>query len=66
MKMERLGKGCIVILVIMVEGLIVRFKNGSVVRVDDYEMVLKVRNEVDEILYVGDVFVNFGDFVENN
>nr|6KNB_B Chain B, DNA polymerase D DP2 (DNA polymerase II large) subunit [Thermococcus kodakarensis]6KNC_B Chain B, DNA polymerase D DP2 (DNA polymerase II large) subunit [Thermococcus kodakarensis] len=66
MKTERPGKGCIVTPATTVEGPIVRLKNGSVVRVDDYETALKVRNEVDEILYVGDALVNFGDFVENN
>lgn len=66
MKTERPGKGCIVTPATTVEGPIVKLKNGSVVKVDDYETALKVRNEIDEILYVGDALVNFGDFVENN
>ncbi|WP_297498537.1 DNA-directed DNA polymerase II large subunit [Thermococcus sp.] len=66
MKTERPGKGCIVTPATTVEGPIVKLKNGSVVRVDDYETALKVRNEIAEILYVGDALVNFGDFVENN
>ncbi|NJF25060.1 DNA-directed DNA polymerase II large subunit [Thermococcus sp. Bubb.Bath] len=66
MKTERPGKGCITTPVTTVEGPIVRLKNGSVIKVDDYETALKVRNEIDEILYVGDALVNFGDFVENN
>lgn len=66
MKTERPGKGCIVTPATTVEGPIVKLKNGSVVRVDDYETALKVRNEIEEILYVGDALVNFGDFVENN
>ncbi|ASJ08162.1 DNA polymerase II large subunit [Thermococcus siculi] len=66
MKTERPGKGCIVTPATTVEGPIVKLKNGSVIRVDDYETALKVRNELEEILYVGDALVNFGDFVENN
>ncbi|WP_297519756.1 DNA-directed DNA polymerase II large subunit [Thermococcus sp.] len=66
MKTERPGKGCITTPVTTVEGPVVKLKNGSVVKVDDYETALKVRNEIDEILYVGDALVNFGDFVENN
>ena len=66
MKTERPGKGCIVTPVTTVEGPVVKLKNGSVVRVDDYETALKVRNGIAEILYVGDALVNFGDFVENN
>lgn len=52
MKTERPGKGCIVTPATTVEGPIVRLKNGSVIRVDDYETALRVRNEIDEILYV--------------
>lgn len=66
MKTERPGKGCIVTPATTVEGPIVRLKDGSVVRVDDYETALRVKNEIEEILYVGDALVNFGDFVENN
>ncbi len=66
MKTERPGKGCITTPATTVEGPVVKLKNGSVVKVDDYETALKVRNEIAEILYVGDALVNFGDFVENN
>ncbi|ASJ11381.1 DNA polymerase II large subunit [Thermococcus thioreducens] len=66
MKTERPGKGCIVTPATTVEGPIVRLKDGSVIRVDDYETALRVRDQLDEILYVGDALVNFGDFVENN
>ncbi|MCD6373041.1 MAG: DNA-directed DNA polymerase II large subunit [Thermococcus sp.] len=66
MKTERPGKGCIVTPATTVEGPIVKLKDGSVVRVDDYETALKVRDKLAEILYVGDALVNFGDFVENN
>ncbi|WP_297535214.1 DNA-directed DNA polymerase II large subunit [Thermococcus sp.] len=66
MKTERPGKGCIVTPATTVEGPIVKLKDGSVVKVDDYETALKVKNEVEEILYVGDALINFGDFVENN
>ncbi|KUH33131.1 DNA polymerase II large subunit, partial [Thermococcus celericrescens] len=66
MKTERPGKGCIVTPATTVEGPIVKLKDGSVIRVDDYETALKVRDQLEEILYVGDALVNFGDFVENN
>ncbi|NJE85436.1 DNA-directed DNA polymerase II large subunit [Thermococcus sp. CX2] len=66
MKTERPGKGCIVTPATTVEGPIVKLKDGSVIRVDDYETALNVRDEIEEILYVGDALVNFGDFVENN
>ncbi len=34
-------------------GPIVKLKDGSVVRVDDYETALKVKDRIAEILYVG-------------
>ncbi len=66
MKTERPGKGCITTPVTTVDGPIVKLKDGSVVRVDDYETALAVRDRIQEILYVGDALINFGDFVENN
>ncbi|NJE46142.1 DNA-directed DNA polymerase II large subunit [Thermococcus sp. GR7] len=66
MKTERPGKGCIVTPATTVEGPIVKLKDGSVIRVDDYQTALKIRDKIEEILYVGDALVNFGDFVENN
>ncbi|AIF68456.1 DNA polymerase II large subunit [Palaeococcus pacificus DY20341] len=66
MKTERPGKGCIVTPATTVEGPIVKLKDGSVLRIENYETALKVKDDVDEILYLGDVLVNFGDFVENN
>lgn len=66
MKTERPGKGCIVTPATTLEGPIVKLKDGSVIRVDDYETALRIRNDVEEILYLGDALVNFGDFVENN
>ncbi|NPA47055.1 MAG: DNA-directed DNA polymerase II large subunit [Thermococci archaeon] len=66
MKTERPGKGCIVTPATTVEGPIVKLRDGSVIRVDDYETALRVRDRISEVLYVGDALVNFGDFVENN
>ncbi|MCD6558464.1 MAG: DNA polymerase II large subunit [Palaeococcus sp.] len=66
MKTERPGKGCIVTPATTLEGPIVKLKDGSVIRVDDYERALEIKNDVVEILYLGDALVNFGDFVENN
>nr|BAA25164.1 DNA polymerase II subunit 2 [Pyrococcus furiosus DSM 3638] len=66
MKTERPGKGAVVTPATTAEGPIVKLKDGSVVRVDDYNLALKIRDEVEEILYLGDAIIAFGDFVENN
>ncbi|NJE08390.1 DNA-directed DNA polymerase II large subunit [Thermococcus sp. M39] len=66
MKTERPGKGCIVTPATTAEGPIVKLKDGSVIRVDDYYLALQIRDQVEEILYLGDAIIAFGDFVENN
>nr|6HMS_B Chain B, DNA polymerase II large subunit,DNA polymerase II large subunit [Pyrococcus abyssi]8PPT_B Chain B, DP2 [Pyrococcus abyssi GE5]8PPU_B Chain B, DP2 [Pyrococcus abyssi GE5]8PPV_B Chain B, DP2 [Pyrococcus abyssi GE5] len=66
LKTERPGKGAVVTPVTTIEGPIVKLKDGSVLRVDDYNLALKVREDVEEILYLGDAVIAFGDFVENN
>ncbi|AFK21840.1 DNA-directed DNA polymerase II large subunit [Pyrococcus sp. ST04] len=66
MKTERPGKGAVVTPSTTAEGPIVKLKDGSVVRVDDYQLALKIRDNVEEILYLGDAIIAFGDFVENN
>ncbi|ALV63257.1 Archaeal DNA polymerase II large subunit, intein-containing [Thermococcus sp. 2319x1] len=66
MKTERPGKGAIVTPATTIEGPIVKLKDGSVVRVDDYYKALELKDQVEEILYLGDALIAFGDFVENN
>ncbi|MFA4720137.1 DNA-directed DNA polymerase II large subunit [Pyrococcus kukulkanii] len=66
MKTERPGKGAVVTPATTAEGPIVKLKDGSVLRVDDYQLALKIRDQVEEILYLGDAIIAFGDFVENN
>jgi len=66
MKTERPGKGCIITPASTIEGPIVKLKDGSVVRVDDYHKALELKDQVEEILYLGDALIAFGDFVENN
>ncbi|RLF80817.1 DNA polymerase II large subunit [Thermococci archaeon] len=66
MKTERPGKGAIVTPASTIEGPIVKLKDGSVVKVDDYYRALELKDQVEEILYLGDALIAFGDFVENN
>ncbi|NPA62687.1 MAG: DNA-directed DNA polymerase II large subunit [Methanococci archaeon] len=66
LKTERPGKATCVVPVDSIEPPIVRLKNGDVVRVETVEKAIELRNRVDEILFLGDVLVNYGDFLENN
>ncbi len=44
---------------------VVRLENGNVVRVESREEARELRDELDEILFLGDMLVAYGEFVEN-
>ncbi len=66
LKTERPGKGSAVVPCDSIEGPVVKLLNGSVVRVNSVEEAEKVKDEVTEILFLGDILINYGDFLENN
>ena len=65
LRIEGPGKAGVVLPVDSIEGPIVRLKDGSVVRVesDNFE---RVKDQIDRILFLGDILVSFGDFLYNN
>lgn len=65
-KIERPGKAAGIAPVDTIEGPTVRLFNGDVVRVDTAEEAVKIRSSVEKILDIGEILVNFGDFLENN
>ncbi len=65
-KVERPGKAAGIAPVDTIEGPTVRLFNGDVLRVDTAELALKTRPSVQRILDIGEILVNFGDFIENN
>ena len=44
---------------------VVKLKNGDVVKVDSREQARELENDVEEILFLGDMLVTYGEFVEN-
>lgn len=66
MKIERPGKGNCVVPVDSIEGPLVKLKNGSVVKVSTVEQARTLKGKVDEILFLGDMLVAFGEFLRNN
>jgi DNA polymerase II large subunit len=66
LKMERPGKAAGISSVDSIEGPTVKLSNGSVFRIDSYEAALKHQNDIDEILDIGEILVNYGDFLGNN
>lgn len=65
-KTERPGKGGAVTPVDSIEGPVVKLKDGSVVCVNSAEEALQLRDNVEEILFLGDILIGFGEFLENN
>ncbi|MCZ7385013.1 MAG: DNA polymerase II large subunit [Candidatus Methanoperedens sp.] len=65
-KVERPGKAAGIAPVDTIEGPTVRLFNGDVLRVDTQAEALKIRPSVQRILDIGEILINFGDFLENN
>ncbi len=66
LKTERPGKGGAVTPVDSIEGPIVKLKDGSVIQINSAGEALELRERVDEILFLGDILIGFGEFLENN
>ncbi len=66
MKIERPGKGCIATPCDEIEGPVVRLTGGDVVQVSSIEQAERVKPQVEKVLWVGDLLVNYGDFLKAN
>ncbi len=66
LRLEKPGKAGIAATVDSIEPPIVRLKDGSVVRLSDAKRTEELLDSVDEILFLGDILIGFGEFLENN
>ncbi len=66
LKTERPGKGTAITPCDTIEPPVVRLKNGDVVRVDSLELAKKIKKDIDKILFLGDILIAYGEFLENN
>ena len=66
LKIEYPGKGNCVVPVDSIEGPIVKLKNGDVMILNSVKQAREVKNQVVEILFLGDMLVAFGEFLRNN
>lgn len=66
LKTERPGKGAIITPVDGIMPPLVRLKDGSVKFIETVEEAKKVLNKIDKILFLGDLLVAIGEFLENN
>lgn len=66
LRLEKPGKAGIAASVDTIEPPIVRLKDGSVVRLSDPQQAEEALSQIEKILFLGDLLVGFGEFLENN
>jgi DNA polymerase II large subunit len=64
LKVERPGKAAAFTSCDTIDGPVVKTKDGSVVFVETEKQAKQIREEIEEILYLGDVLINYGDFFD--
>ncbi len=65
LKVERPGKAASIVLCDTIDGPIVKLKDGTVKYLATEAEAIAVVKEVKEVLFVGDILFNYGDFSEN-
>ena len=66
MKVERPGKGCILTPCEGLEPPVAKLANGDVVRVETLQQARDITPYATEILFLGDLLANYGDFSKSN
>lgn len=66
LRIEKPGKAGIAASVDSIEPPVVKLTDGSVIRLSDPRKAEEVLNSIDKILFLGDILVGFGEFLENN
>ncbi|MBW2993565.1 DNA polymerase II large subunit, partial [Candidatus Woesearchaeota archaeon] len=62
LKIERPGKATVLSVCDSIEGPIVRLKNGNVLRIENESQAKENFSEIEKILFLGDILINYGDF----
>jgi len=65
-KLDVPGKAATIAFVDYLEPPIVKLLDGSVVRVENVETAHRIRESLQTVIYLGDILISFGDFLENN
>ncbi|MEM0200990.1 MAG: DNA polymerase II large subunit [Candidatus Micrarchaeaceae archaeon] len=66
LKIELPGKGCVATPVDSIEGPFVKLKTGECLRINDANTATLLKNEVQEIITLGDILITYGDFKKTN
>lgn len=65
-KIDAPGKASTIALVDSIEPPIVKLSDGSVMKIKTIDDAKLVANNITKILYLGDILISYGDFLENN
>ncbi|MGI0030419.1 MAG: DNA polymerase II large subunit, partial [Nitrososphaeraceae archaeon] len=65
-KIDAPGKASTIALVDSIEPPIVKLNDGSVRKIKTISQAKSVANKITKILYLGDILISYGDFLENN
>jgi DNA polymerase II large subunit len=65
-KIDTPGKAATIALVDSIEPPLVKLDDGTVTYVLSIEYAHQIQNRIDTILYLGDILISYGDFLENN
>jgi DNA polymerase II large subunit len=65
-KIDAPGKASTIALVDSIEPPIVKLNDGSVRKIKTISEAKSVANKITKILYLGDILISYGDFLENN
>ncbi len=66
LKVERPGKGCIVVPCDTIDPPVVRLLGGDVVKVRSSKQAQELKGKVECVLFLGDMLVTLGDFLKSN
>lgn len=66
LRIERPGKSASIAPVSSIEPPIVLLKNGDVIKVRNQKIASDIFNDIEKILFLGDILVGYGEFVEND
>jgi DNA polymerase II large subunit len=66
LRLERPGKATVITACDDLQKPIVKLKNEEVIKLENVEMCEKYKNEIKEIIHLGDILISFGEFSENN
>jgi DNA polymerase II large subunit len=66
LKIEKPTKGCVTTCCDSIDGPIVKFKDGSVKKINSFEEASNIYDKVEEIIYFGDILFPFGDLANRN